>query len=117
MLDNLYKRSTSVPEPNSQNKKSKAWAKTARDAPVQRIAALRSANHLMVTAADSGEFDRGAFGEPAILRTRNTVTSALHQEEVTKQSEYPEVLFRQLLVRPTNRVAPRLVHEEPKRYN
>jgi hypothetical protein len=77
-LDGLYTRIISIDQPNSQNTETRTWARTARDLLVQRVTTLRSANHLMVKAVDSGEIDGVAV--EAIERARASADRRYNDE-------------------------------------
>ena len=61
-LDDLYKETSSVRQPDSKDARANAWARVARDTLLRRIGMLRSANHQMVEAVDKGALDSSFLG-------------------------------------------------------
>jgi hypothetical protein len=56
-LDDLYKKASSIRQPNSKNANATIWARVARDTLMRRIGMLRLANHKIVEAVDKGALD------------------------------------------------------------
>ena len=77
-LDSLHKQVLSIDQPHSPNASTNAWALRARDVLVQRMSALRSANHLMVQAVDSGEISGLAI---RAIETARTSADAKYEDQ------------------------------------
>jgi hypothetical protein len=85
-LDKLYQQTMSVDQPRSDNTQANAWAIRARKVAAQRIISLRSANHRMVEAVDSGEIS--GLATEAIERARSSAEAKYHGETAALRRGY-----------------------------
>jgi hypothetical protein len=85
-LDGLHKQVLSIDQPHSRNDATNAWAARARDVLVQRMSALRSANHLMVQAVDSGDISGVAI--QAIQTARASAEAKYEDQSAALRRSY-----------------------------
>ena len=99
-LDSLHKQALSVDPPHARNAATDAWAVQAREILVQRVIALRSANHLMVEAVNSGEINDAAI--QAIEMARASVAAKYKDESGALRRGYEALGISHEAIPPTH---------------